>query len=251
MNLEKYIPELEYNIRNFKLNHFPYSHCETENFLPKELFKDAIKYFPEDEVFIPLTEADSVSVKNLEDHPYNNRGCLNIYDDKYLNHIKGEKNIFWKNFRDLFGTKEIIGSFLGSNPNYLNQRYPHGISNVRFGSRFQIIYDRKDYALGPHTDHPGKVFTMLIYLSDGPEIDDNVAGTSVYTPIDRSFTCNKGTHYHNKSFNKVYTAKFKKNNIFAFFRTNNSFHGVEKIKTENFERKLIQYSIWQGTSQAA
>ena len=47
MNLEKHIPELVYNIRNFKLNHYPYSHCETNNFLPKELFDNAIKYFSE------------------------------------------------------------------------------------------------------------------------------------------------------------------------------------------------------------
>ena len=90
---------------------------------------------------------------------------MNIYDDQYLNYIKGEKYTFWK-ILDIFDPKEIIGAFLNSNPYYSKQRYPHGLSGIRFGSRFQIIYDHKDYALGPHTDHPEKVFTMLIYLSD-------------------------------------------------------------------------------------
>ncbi len=251
MDLEKYIPELEYNIRNLKLNHYPYSHCETENFLPKELFNNAIKYFPEDEIFIPITKADSVEVEKVKDHPYNNRGCLNIYDYNYLNYLKGEKYTFWKNFRNIFDSPEIIRAFLNSNPYYLKQRYPNGLSGLKVGSKFQIIYDHKGYELGPHTDHPGKLFTMLIYLSDGPNIDENVVGTSVYTPKDKTFKCNIGKHYETETFNKVYTAKFKKNNIFAFYRTNNSFHGVEKIKTKNFERKLIQYSIWQTNYKAA
>ena len=251
MNLEKYIPELEYNIRNFKLNHYPYSHCETNNFLPKELFDNAIKYFPEDEIFIPLTTADSVDVEGIKDHPYNNRGCLNIYDDEYLNYIKGEKHTFWKNFRTIFASNEIVGAFLSSNPHYLRQRYPNGLTGLRFGSKLQIIYDHKNYELGPHTDHPGKVFTMLIYLSDAPNIDGNIMGTSVYIPKDKTFKCEIGKHYYNKYFNKVYTAKFEKNNIFAFYRTNDSFHGVEKIKTEKFERKLLQYSIWQANDKAA
>ena len=44
-------------------------------------------------------------------------------------------------------------------------------------------------------------------------------------------------------FHKIHTVDFKKNNSFSFFRTNNSFHGVEQIIDKSTERKLIQYSI--------
>ena len=46
-----------------------------------------------------------------------------------------------------------------------------------------------------------------------------------------------------KDFYKIYTSSFKKNNSFSFFRTDNSFHGVETVQEQPIERKLIQYSI--------
>ena len=92
---------------------------------------------------------------------------------------------------------------------------------------------------------------MLIYLSDGPNIDDNVAGTSVYTPIDRSFCCNRGTHYKNKNFNKVYTASLKRIMFLHFIELITHFMVLKKLRQKIYKRKLIQYSIWQGNNQAA
>ena len=45
-------------------------------------------------------------------------------------------------------------------------------------------------------------------------------------------------------FIKVFSANFKKNNAFSFCRTDNSFHGVEKVEEKAIERKLLQVSIY-------
>ena len=68
-------------------------------------------------------------------------------------------------------------------------------------------------------------------------------GTSIYIPKKNGFTCDGKKHHNHTDFYKIYTASFKKNNSLSFFKTNNSFHGVETVPNKPIERKLIQYSI--------
>ena len=65
----------------------------------------------------------------------------------------------------------------------------------------------------------------------------------IYMPIDFKFTCSGGPHYKKENFNLVYTAPFKDNSAFGFVKTNNSFHGVEKVKKTS-NRWLLLYDIY-------
>ena len=87
---------------------------------------------------------------------------------------------------------------------------------------------------------------MLIYISSN---EDPSIGTSVYTKKPNVIIPDQDKHKHftNQDFDKVYTSKFVKNNTFSFYRTDNSFHGVETIK-KPAQRKLIQYSIWDQST---
>ena len=246
VELREFIPELVYKIKNIKLNYFPYVHCEVPDFLPKTLLKLIEKNFPEDKEFIPLTKANSVSLKKEDMETYSNRKCLNIYDDSLSHQMDEKKLAFWKQFQHIFNSLEIVTSFLTNHPQYMNSRYPNGTSGVSFSTRSQVISDKTNYALGPHTDNPGKLFTLLIYLNDAMEDEESNIGTSVYTPITKNFICKRGTHHKHEEFIKMYTSSFQKNNIFGFYRTDNSFHGVEKITNAYKARKLIQYSIWDN-----
>ena len=79
---------------------------------------------------------------------------------------------------------------------------------------------------------------MLIYISSNE--DPNI-GTSVYTKNVIIPDQDKHKHFTYQDFDKVYTSKFVK--TIHFYRTDNSFHGVETIN-KPVQRKLIQYSIW-------
>ena len=91
VELREFIPELVYKIKNIKLNYFPYVHCEVPNFLPKTLLKLIEKNFPEDKEFIPLTNANSVSLNKDDIQTYSNRQCLSIYDDTLLHQMNEKK----------------------------------------------------------------------------------------------------------------------------------------------------------------
>ena len=84
--------------------------------------------------------------------------------------------------------------------------------------------------------------TGLIFL---PENDENAhLGTSIYSPKDPKFECRGGPHYRHQDFYKVTTMPMKKNSVFIFFKSSNSFHGVEPLNKTNISRNLLLYDIY-------
>jgi hypothetical protein len=61
--------------------------------------------------------------------------------------------------------------------------------------------------LGPHTDIPEKLITILFYFPVD-NFEENI-GTSIYMPKDFKFTCSGGPHYTKEKFNLIYTAPLK------------------------------------------
>lgn len=101
-----------------------------------------------------------------------------------------------------------------------------------------LIRDLAGYQIGPHTDSPSKVITVLFYLpKDGLLVD---AGTTIYTPKKMDFTCAGGPHYPFEDFDVYQTMPFKPNSMFAFLKTNNSFHGVPPCEGT---RDVLLYDI--------
>ena len=147
---------------------------------------------------------------------------------------------FWLTFRN-----QMLG---GGLKNFLISRFADILKNIHpnlqnYNTRSEILIvkDNENYALGPHTDSPKKLITILFYFPvDNSE--ENI-GTSIYMPKDFKFTCPGGPHYKKEKFNLIYTAPFKSNSAFGFVKTNNSFHGVEKVNTTS-HRWLLLYDIF-------
>ena len=95
----------------------------------------------------------------------------------------------------------------------------------------------KQIIIGPHTDHPERIFSLLFYLPEASSTEE--LGTSIYIPKDKSFTCEGGPHYNRNFFKRVATMPYKQNSLFVFPKTINSFHGVEELMDEGVNRRLI------------
>ncbi len=104
--------------------------------------------------------------------------------------------------------------------------------------RVQMCRDLPGYSIGPHTDGKKETHTYLFYLT--PEEVEG-AGTCVFVPDDRDFTCDGTKHHGFDGFTKIKQARYAPNRAFGFKRSDNSFHGVEPV---DIERNLIQVSIW-------
>lgn len=107
-------------------------------------------------------------------------------------------------------------------------------------SDLRLVRDSGGYYIGPHTDAPWKLVSLLFYLPYTTMHADH--GTSIYAPKDQTFRCPGGPHHNFEPFNRVFTAPFVPNACFGFWKTDNSFHGVETIP--DFRRDVLLYNIY-------
>lgn len=136
-------------------------------------------------------------------------------------------------------TKEFFDAMLHLFNVQLQQKY--GGRQVQFYSDLRLIRDQQHYKIGPHTDAPWKVLSLLFYLP--PDEKHYEYGTSFYVPHDRTFTCAGGPHYPFEGFQKVATMPFIPNSCLGFWKTDKSFHGVEPIPVQ-FQRDVLLYNIY-------
>ena len=105
--------------------------------------------------------------------------------------------------------------------------------------RAWIFRDLPGYEVGPHTDSPKDIQTLIFYLTDK---EQSSGGTSVFIPKNKDFSCN-GQRWHKfKDFELVKTAPYVPNGYYGHIRTNKSFHGVYPV---NFERLSLQITLYQ------
>ncbi|HWA36792.1 MAG TPA: hypothetical protein VG873_02920 [Burkholderiales bacterium] len=112
-----------------------------------------------------------------------------------------------------------------------------------------LVHDRTRYALGPHTDSPRKVVSVLFYLP----ADERLArhGTSIYVPKEAGFTCLGNAHHPFANFDRMATMPFVPNSMFAFAKTDNSFHGVEPFDVPDAARWLLLFDLQLRQDPAA
>lgn len=243
--------EIAYKVYNSFVRRYPFPHCEINNFLPDELVELILKNWPNSTEFKTNLESGSVvgDVKDT-DHPYNFRYqiCLTNVDE--MGQIENNKRVIWEKLTSLICSSEVVQAFVTLYANTLMRRFKFNtpsdlFSKINYSPKIDLLHDKTNYSLGPHTDNPGKVIVFLVYFESDLENDaSNSYGTSVYVPRQKGFTCSKGSHYPHGDFIKVCSANFHKNNAFSFCRTDTSFHGVEKVESKAVERKLLQVSIY-------
>jgi hypothetical protein len=104
-----------------------------------------------------------------------------------------------------------------------------------------VTKDFGGYQIGPHTDHPDRVLTLMYYL---PENDSTIdSGTSLFLPKVDGFQCS-GTIWHDfDHFDEVKRIPFKPNTLFGFVKTDSSFHGVYPIESSQIDRDIIHITL--------
>ena len=81
----------------------------------------------------------------------------------------------------------------------------------------------------------------IFYLPENNECEH--LGTSLYIPKERQMRCAGGPHYKREGFDELGAVPFKKNSAICFLKTENSFHGVEKLEKSGDARTLLLYYL--------
>lgn len=215
-----------YQIRNAPLNLYPFPHFYVRDVFPLDFYVSLLKSIEKQE-YKPL--AGGFKSRTACDDP---------------NPLLG----------DGFSNGYFAAQMLSKFPKQCNERFPYKAS-ASFQQEWRFIRDTEGYKIGPHTDAPYKVLSLLFYMSLeyvgaeegqyllGPEDD---VGTSIYVPDDHKKTCPGGPHHPFDGFSEVFRAPFVPNSCLGFWKQDNSWHGVEKI-VENIQRDVLLFNIYDGS----
>jgi len=222
-----------YEFGNARIKEFPFPHFYLMNVFPPNFYEHIQESLPSTTDLWPIEEKRPVK-------GYQERFVC-CFDNESLQSLGSKKSVFWVEFRDTY-LKGAFGNLLINKFSGLISARFGGRTDLEFYDELLLVYDVKNYKLGPHTDAPRKVITVLFYFpKDG---NHQSMGTSIYLPKDSAFQCPGGPHYNHADFLKVSTMPYMPNSAFCFFKTNNSFHGVERLSEEGYGRWLLLYDIY-------
>lgn len=186
----------------------PFAHIYVRDVFPKRLYEEM------------LANLDVEYKKISEVRPV--RG----YDERAVHSPKSE---FWERMDSLLRDGRLKSALCAK-----LDRYAPSLRDETL-----LIRDSAGYQIAPHTDSPAKVISALCYLPQDESQPD--VGTSLYRPKQKGFTCEGTMHHRFDDFECAKTLPYVPNSLFAFAKTNDSFHGVEEFKGD--QRHVLLYDI--------
>ena len=212
----------------------PFPHCVVDDIFPPDFYGSLHEHWPPADRFRPLVETGRV------DPDYSKQRLALLLDPDSLARLDDIPQNFWRRVCSLLLDSRLTRTILEKFHDEIAARMrPRGIP-TEFEASVDLLADRAGYALGPHTDTPTRVVSLLFYLP----LDDRLShcGTALYRPIVPGFRCAGGPHYDADMFSRVRTVGFVPNRLLMFPKTDRSFHGVEPIE-ELVDRRSLQYAI--------
>jgi hypothetical protein len=97
--------------------------------------------------------------------------------------------------------------------------------------------DEPGYALPPHTDHPRKMVTFLLYLSENGG-GAQLPGTSIYSPHEPGLRSWDSVRVDRSEFTEVFRASHVEGHFLAFAKSDITWHGVEASLSNGLRRTL-------------
>jgi hypothetical protein len=223
-----------YKIANAPIQLYPFPHIFVRDVFPLEFYEEILRRLPPKDMFTTLKSLGRVG----SDYP-DTRFVLPLAP----NNLTGIAEPFRSFWSEVAGW--LLGGGFGSKVlpkfgQFLEQRFDD-LDRMQFYDEALLVQDYTTYSLGPHTDSPIKVLSFLYYLPS--DESQSHLGTTIYAPKDPQFLCAGGPHHPFELFRRVYTMPYLPNSLFAFLKTENSFHGVEPVSGAEVRRDLLLYDI--------
>jgi len=226
---------LIYRMANAEIRLYPYPHFYVEQVFPPEFYARLRDCFPQAAAMPQLKTIRPVGSGYSEQ-----RLCVPLAPEP-VGQLPAKEREFWTETAQWLLGNRFFNILMQKFQPFLAERFQN-LGEVPFLNEALLVDDHTRYSLGPHSDSPKKVLTLLFYLPG--DLAQEHLGTSIYVPRDPSFRCLGGPHYSFEKFERIYTAPFRPNALFGFVKTANSFHGVEPLKeSESCRRQLLLYDV--------
>ena len=224
-----------YGVCNTKINDYPYPHFSVESIFTEEYYTLLEESWPlHDEM---KSMADSVWTPNS----YRERMYFDVLDERMMTQLGEKKRLVWQTFADMICSEYVLNGLA-----WICHPYRHLHPLLENGDNFDLKpyvilnTDHNDYHIAPHTQAPEEILVLLIYFSKKENTEG--AGTSIYIPNNPKYECDGYVHRDSfDDFHELLTVPYRRNSLFGFVKTRNSFHGVDRI-----DQPITRNSIYIG-----
>lgn len=226
---------VHYQIANAPVNWYPFPHFYVHPVFPEEFFAELRARMPGPKNYVRLDETGTVPKG-----AYPERFVCSLTDLEE-EEFQNDAGSFWAEFNQWIGGDEFARLIMFKFREGIAERFGTG-NELRTTTDLRLVRDFTNYSISPHTDAPHKLVSLLFYLPADESMLD--LGTSIYAPKDPSLRCEGVGHHPFEGFKKVATMPYRPNSLFAFFKTDLAFHGVDRIERDNVARDLLLYNIY-------
>ena len=242
---------VERAISNAVVEEMPYPHFYITNVFPESYYNKILEYWPMRENMQPLVDSGRITffpkglegpelLKAIQNHSDNKRFIidLNKHQSTWPDSSYGN---FWSEFSQWICGDSFLEKMANTFMHYIvRQRKIKGAFPVE--AEALLVEDDTRYGIDPHTDSKRRYLSSIFYCPRDSSIED--LGTSIYSrnsTIVPELISSK--RYGRSLFNQVKKVPFKRNSLFGFIVSNNSFHGVEEITQMSIPRRSIQHMV--------
>jgi hypothetical protein len=212
----------------------PFPHCIVDEVFPADFYEEIIDHWPHEQEFRSIAESGRTLAGYAE-------RMIVPFTPEGLARLAEARRAFWAgSVADWLMGAQFRGALLGKFARELDES-GFGAAPERTAGDALIVSDRTNYAIGPHTDAPHRVISLLFYLPEDAAF--RRFGTSLYTPLEASFRCSGGKHHASASFRLAGTVEFRPNRLLAFPKSDRCFHGVERVDLPGIDRRLLIFDV--------
>jgi hypothetical protein len=204
----------------------PFPHIIIKNILGHSNYREMLNSWPDGSLF--------TTFGGRHDRVHGDPGRFGFYfmgehANKHLTNLDVNKRNFWENFGDTVIRPATLMLYEKYLPN-IRARFKEKILKLELETTAVMLNSYNRLELGIHSDLPNVLFKGLIYVNNGVTVN---AGTKLYEVLDDSLF-DIGTSFLDKKDCKLlFSVPFESDNFLSFFKTGNSFHGVDKIKLDH------------------
>ena len=224
-----------YQIANAPIREYPYAHIYVENVFPDDFYAALRANWPDQSALISLADTGRVPKGAYAER------FIMPFKPAEIDKLTEERRPFWTEFASWLITQRFLTAMIDKFEPYVKARFGDEIYQCGFEADALIVRDLTNFNIGPHTDAPHRLLSMLFYCPDDDALKH--LGTSIYVPRDPGFRCPGGPHYPHQLFHKVRTMEYRPNSLFAFIKNDRSFHGVEPIGDHDVLRDILLYDV--------
>lgn len=245
---------VHYQVSNAPLRRHPFAHFYVQPVFPQPYYEKLLAELPPSDWYKPIAETETVGA--LKDDGTVKR-TASAYPDRFITDLanieereqEAKSGSFWLELSRWLLSERFRVMILRKFSGEITERFGQG-AQLATDIDARLVRDFSRFSMGPHTDSPRKLVSLLFYMPRDESLRE--FGTSIYAPNDPQFRCPGGPHHRPEGFKKVATMPFLPNALFAFFKNDYSFHGVDQqVLDRGVERNMLLYNVYvEGVTDA-